>query len=248
MIKRVKRAAFGFRSFRVTNKPIMAHARRMWYFPKKKVIKQVAIWIFITGLIASPSLLYSQSGIDFSPILSGSMRPVANVGDVFLTKAVKASTLKVGDIITVYNQVAGTFYAHRIAEISTVKSELRILTKGDSNPTIDKDPLLISPISEVSKELLVVPPLIGRPLVYLWSFHGRQAATIFLVVSSALAIFFLLFRKKIIDFAREKVYKELYSDERTTSEHYRNLVAHLKEIEMEKNLQAKKPQANVSKT
>ncbi len=221
-----------------TNKPIKAHSR-----PKakgkaiRKAIGKVAIWIFATGLIAAPSLLYSQSGIDFSPILSGSMRPAANVGDVFFTKTVKASTLRVGDIITVYNQVAGTFYAHRITEIRTVDSLLRILTKGDSNPTIDQDPLLLSPISEISKEFFVLPPMVGRPLVYLWSYQGRQASTIFLVGANVLAIFFLLFRKKIkANFGNERVYKELYSDERTTSEHYRNVIDHLKEIEVEKNL------------
>jgi signal peptidase I len=215
----------------VKNKPIEALAR-----PKRKLIGKAAIWIFTVGLIAAPSLLHSQAGIGFSPILSGSMRPVANPGDVFLTKVVKASTLRVGDIIAVHNQVTGTFYAHRIAEIRTANSVLRILTKGDSNPTIDQDPFLISPMGKVPREFFVIP-LVGRPMVYLTSFQGRQAATIFLVTSNVLGIFFLLFRKKIIiNFGSERVYKELYSDERTTSEHYRNLIDHLKIIEMEKNL------------
>jgi signal peptidase I len=204
--------------------------------PKRKLIGKAAIWIFTLGLIGVPSLLHSQAGIGFSPILSGSMRPAANPGDVFLTKVVKASTLRVGDIITVHNQVTGTFYAHRIAEIRTANSVLRILTKGDANPTIDQDPYLISPMGKVSKEFLVFP-LVGRPMVYATSFQGRQAATIFLVTSNVLGIFFLLFRKKNkINFGNERVYKELYSDERTTSEHYRNLIDHLKIIELERNL------------
>ena len=218
------------------SKVVNNKANRVLARPKRKLIGKAGIWIFIAGLIAAPSLLHSQAGIGFSPILSGSMRPAANPGDVFLTKVVKASTLRVGDIITVHNQVTGTFYAHRIAEIRTANSILRILTKGDSNPTIDQDPFLISPMGEVSREFFVVP-LIGRPMVYATSFQGRQAATIFLVTSNVLGIFFLLFRKKIkINSGNEKVYKELYSDERTTSEHYRNLIDHLKSIELERNL------------
>lgn len=215
----------------VNDKPIRVLAR-----PKWKRIRKAAIWIFTAGLIVAPSLLHSQAGIGFSPILSGSMRPVAKAGDVFLTKVVKASTLEVGDVIAVHNQVTGTFYAHRIVEIRTANSVLRILTKGDSNPTIDQDPFLISPKGEVPREFFVIP-LVGRPMVYATSFQGRQAATIFLVTSNVLGIFFLLFRKKIKStFGNENVYKELYADERTTSEHYRNLIDHLKSIEMEKNL------------
>jgi len=192
------------------------------------------MWLFIIGLAATPALLQSQAGIGFSPILSGSMSPAADAGDLFLTKVVKASTLEVGDIITVHNQVTGTFYAHRIVEIRDANSILRILTKGDANPIIDQDPYLISPNGEVSKEIFLVP-WVGAPLIYLTSFEGRQVATILLVIANVLGLFFLLFRKKIAaNFGNERVYKELYADERTTSEHYRKLIDHLKMIEIEK--------------
>ena len=219
----------------VENKPVMAPSR-----PKAKAngkaIRKVAIWVFTVGLILAPSLLHSKAGIGFSPILSGSMHPAASTGDLFLTRVVKASTLRVGDIITVNNQVTGTFYAHRIVEIRTTNSVLRILTKGDANPSIDQEPYLISPAGEVSKEFFVLP-LIGRPMIYLTSFQGRQAATMLLVASNVLGIFFLLFRKKIkTNLNNERVYKELYSDERPKSGHYRNLIDHLKSIEMENNL------------
>ncbi len=212
------------------NKPIKAHFR-----PKWRLIGKVAIGIFIVGLIATPSLLQSQAGIGFSPILSGSMRPAVNVGDVLLTKVVKASTLRVGDIIIVHNQVGTFYYAHRIAEIRTANSVLIILTKGDSNPTIDQDPYVISPTGEISKEFFVVP-LVGSLMTYITSFQGRQFSTILLVVANVLGVFFLLFRKKIINFAREIFYKDLYMDERATSDNYRNLIDHLKTIEMEKQL------------
>lgn len=219
----------------VEEKPVLAPSRPK-ASSKGKTIGKVAVWAVIAGLIVAPSLLHSQAGIGFSPILSGSMHPAGNTGDLFLTKVVEASTLKVGDIITVNNQVTGTFYAHRIVDLRTVNGLLRILTKGDANPTIDQEPYLISPRGQVSKEFFVLP-LIGRPMIYLTSFQGRQAATMLLVVSNVLGIFFLLFRKQSkTDSKNEQVYKELYSDERSKSEHYRNLIDHLKSIELEKNL------------
>ncbi len=205
--------------------------------PQGKVIGKATIWwIFIMGLIAAPSLLHSQAKIGFFPVLSGSMSPTANTGDLFLTKVVEASTLRVGDIITVNNQITGTFYTHRIAEIRTADSVLSIMTKGDANPTIDQYPYVTSSIGGVSKEFFMVP-LVGRSMIYLTSFQARQTAIIFLVASNVLGIFYLLFRKKIkANFGSEKVYKELYSDERVTSEHYRNLIDQLTITEMERNL------------
>lgn len=201
-----------------------------------KAFGKVAIWIFTVGIILTPTLLHSKAGIGFSPILSGSMNPAANTGDLFLTKVVKASTLKVGDIITINNQVTGTFYAHRIFEIRNENSLLRILTKGDANPTIDQDPYLISRNGDVSREFFVLPK-IGRPMIYATSFQGRQIATMLLVISNVLGLIFLLFRKKSKEnFGHERVYKELYSDERNKNEHYGKLIDQLKKIELEKNL------------
>ena len=203
----------------------------------RKKIWKIAIWIFATAVIATPNLLYSQSGISFSPVLSGSMRPVTNTGDVLLNREVKASTLKVGEIITVYNQVAGTFYSHRIVEIKIVNSALQFSTKGDSNSAIDNVALVVPPTNAVSKEYFVLPPWAGHAMVFLWSSRGHDISSIFLVTSYILVVFLFLFRKKIkANFGAEKIYKELYSEERSTSEHYKNVLNHLKEIETERSL------------
>ena len=112
------------------------------------------MWIYLIGPAATPALLQSQAGIGFSPILSASMSPAANAGDLFLTKVVRASTLKFGDVITVRGQVTGTIYAHRIVEMRNADSVLRIPTKGEANPIIDQDPYIISPQGDLSKKSL----------------------------------------------------------------------------------------------
>ena len=217
-----------------SNEPVIVGARPERK-KRRKILGKVAIWIFATAVIATPNLLYSQAGIGFSPVLTDSMSPVSHAGDVMLTKTVQASTLKVGDIISVYNQIAGTYYSHRIVEIKTVDSALKFFTKGDANKNIDAEALLVPPIAEISKEYMVLPPMAGHAAVYLWSPRGHQVSSIFLVTTYVIIIFLFLFRKKIIANLRpEKVYKELYSEERTTSEHYKNVINHLKEIEMER--------------
>ena len=64
------------------------------------------VFVVLTVIIAViPAILTSKFGFGISPILTGSMQPVANPGDVFITRLVPASSLKVGDIIAINNQI-----------------------------------------------------------------------------------------------------------------------------------------------
>lgn len=189
---------------------------------------QKAGWVLILALIAAPSILHSQFGIGFSPILTGSMRPAGNPGDVFITKRVQASTLRVGDIIAVHNQTTGVFYAHRIVGIRQENGVLRIVTKGDANPSADNDPFLTSLHAPTSKEILRIL-WVGRPMVYLSSFQGRHLSFTLLVTSNVLGIIYLLLRKKkVLSSHGMRVYKELYQEERFTSAIYKQALEELK--------------------
>lgn len=195
---------------------------------------------FAFAVIAAliPAILTSQYGFGFSPILTGSMQPTANPGDLFLTRLVPASSLQVGDIIAINNQITGTYYSHRINEMRMVNGAIRIITKGDANESPDRDPFLVSPVSEVSKTIKVIPN-IGQPMVYMNTVQGRQSAATFLVVSNILVLFVVLFRKNIFTSTTpERVYKELYIEERRNTAQYRELIDNLQEslaIEREVN-------------
>lgn len=196
--------------------------------PKRRM--RNAVFVAIAFSIAlTPAILTGHYGFGFSPILSGSMVPMANPGDVFLTRLVPASSLQTGDIIAINNQITGTYYSHRINELRTVNGAIRIITKGDANESVDRDPFMVSPVAEVSKVIKVVP-YIGRPLVSMNTVQGRQSAATFLVVANILALFAFLFRKKIIaTISFESVYKELYAEERRNSQQYRELIDNLQE-------------------
>jgi signal peptidase len=189
----------------------------------------------------SPAILTSQFGIGFSPILTGSMSPSAEPGDLYITKITTVSQLAIGDVIAINSQESGLFYSHRIVEIRNLNGLLRITTQGDANTTADRDLFIASKNAAVSRVIYRVPEL-GRPLVYLNTVQGRQSAASLLVVANLLALFIFLFRKRIVStFLPERVYKDLYSEERHSSEQYRLLIHSLQEslaIERENNEKA----------
>jgi signal peptidase I len=188
------------------------------------------VFIAITLSVAIvPAILTSKFGYGFSPILTGSMQPAANPGDVYLTRLAPASTLKVGDVIAVNNQSTGVYYSHRIAEIRDYNGALRMITKGDANESADRDPFIVSPYAQVSLVIKTVP-YVGRPMVYMNTVQGRQTAASFLVIANILALFAFLFRKKIVaSLTPERVYKELYAEERRNNQQYRDLIDNLQE-------------------
>jgi signal peptidase I len=208
-----------------------------------KLSKKVRTVLFIAFAFTAaliPAVLTSQYGFGFSPILTGSMQPTAHPGDLYITRLVPASSLQVGDIIAINNQLTGTYYSHRINEMRMVNGALRIITKGDANESPDRDPFMVSPVSQVSKAITVVPN-IGQPMVYMNTVQGRQSAATFLVISNILALFVILFRKKIFpSTTSERVYRELYAEERRNTAQYRELIDNLQEsLAIEREVQEK---------
>ena len=169
--------------------------------------------------IAAPSVAHSQFGIGFSPILTGSMRPYANPGDLFVSKTTKASNLKVGDIILVTSQSTGVFYSHRIVSLTKENGSLRIITKGDANAAPEATPFLVG-TNELVPRSIARAKWIGRPLVYISSVQGRQAALALIVIANLTALILFLFRKKPVEVnpLSGAVYKDLYAEEQAARE------------------------------
>ena len=169
--------------------------------------------------IAAPSVAHSQFGIGFSPILTGSMRPYANPGDLFVSKTTKASNLKVGDIILVTSQSTGVFYSHRIVSLTKENGSIRIITKGDANAAPEATPFLVG-TNELVPRSIARAKWIGRPLVYISSVQGRQAALALIVIANLTALILFLFRKKPVEVnpLSGAVYKDLYAEEQAARE------------------------------
>ena len=174
--------------------------------------------LFVIALVATPTVLHNNFGFGISPILSGSMRPYAQPGDAFVTIKRPASELKVGDIVTLHSEASMVLYAHRITEIAPFNGLIRIVTKGDANPTPEADPYLVSPNAQVPVTLFPVKK-IGYVLVYMTSLQGRQAGLILVVIANVLALMLAMFKKKVKErnLKSEQIYKDLFAESNTTN-------------------------------
>ena len=121
----------------------------------------LVILTFIVLIV--PVLFHSVLGISLSPILSGSMSPVFNTGDLLITKDVPAHLLKVGDVVVLRNGVDYSLFAHRIVRIFNTGDMIEIQTKGDANPTADQGTLRIA-ANEVLPQGLGRLPWAGKAL------------------------------------------------------------------------------------
>jgi signal peptidase len=183
-----------------------------------RFVLRALVALFVIALVAAPSVLQKYYGYGISPILSGSMRPYAEPGDAFITIKRPASELKIGDIVTLHSEASMVLYAHRITEIAPFNGLIRIVTKGDANPTPEADPYLVSPNSQVPVTLFSVPK-IGHVLVYMTSLQGRQAALILIIVANVLALILAMFKKKVKErnLKSEQIYKDLFAESNTTN-------------------------------
>jgi signal peptidase len=185
---------------------------------KKRRIKRTFVIkafgaLVIALFVVAPSLLHYYAGIGVNPILTGSMRPYIQPGDVLITKLTPITDVKVGDIIALVSQETGVFYTHRVVEIRDQSGLLRLVTKGDANGAADLAPYLASPSDEVPRSIGRII-WIGYPLVYLTSIQGRQASLSLIITANIIALFLFLFREKIKEAGDKayQIYKDLYAE------------------------------------
>lgn len=106
-------------------------------------------------------------------VVSGSMIPTFEVGDGVVSRRVPASTLEVGDVVSVFTS-DGVLVTHRVVGIEDGPGEARTLTlRGDNNPVDDPEPYVVEdalvPLVRVpgARDAIEVlrRPAVGIPLV-----------------------------------------------------------------------------------
>lgn len=88
-----------------------------------------------------PAKVPSICGYNFFSVLSGSMQPLMEAGDLIVTRNVNAEELRIEDVIT-YRVDEGFLVTHRIVDIAYKNGKLFFKTKGDANKYPDKKPVL----------------------------------------------------------------------------------------------------------
>lgn len=140
---------------------------------RRKLKNRIVIIVYI---IVIPLLLYNISliiqsvvnseetpeffGIKTFVIISGSMEPEIEIGDIVIVK--EADNYEVGDIIS-FRQ-GQNIITHRISEIEEVDGEIRYRTKGDNNNTEDSG--TITP-DVIEGKVVNIIPFIGKVIFLL---------------------------------------------------------------------------------
>jgi len=113
----------------------------------------IKILTAILVVLISPFILYVLpflvGGNGGFIVMSGSMRPVLNVGDIVITQYVNPENLKIGDIITF--KMGEGFMTHRIIDVKDGQFE----TKGDDSE--DPDVSSVKPKQIRGKLFFAIP-------------------------------------------------------------------------------------------
>lgn len=117
----------------------------------------LAGWI-ITTIIAVVIIWFAVGLFPVQPttVISGSMRPALDVGDVVIIAKVSADTIKPGDIIQ-FREVGGVTTVHRVVEIREIEGKKVFITQGDANSEPDDNPVI--PENVVGKAVFDIPKI-----------------------------------------------------------------------------------------
>jgi signal peptidase len=116
------------------------HRRRSIARPLRVIAGTLVSLAALAGAVAVVVL-----GIGFSPVLSPSMAPTFDAGDLVITRAVATSEVGIGDVVVLPRPDApGERYVHRIVALQPTPTGPIVVTKGDNNPAADPQRLRIT--------------------------------------------------------------------------------------------------------
>jgi signal peptidase len=151
----------------------------------------------------NPDNIPTIFGYSTMSVLTGSMRPYLQPGDIIVDKAVRAEEIKVGDVVTY--KAGGSIVTHRVVKVIDESGEPLFRTRGDANNTDDG-----SPISEEQ--------LIGR-VIFRIPYGGYVArfirSPIGLLLVIVIPVFFMLYGelKPILSGGKSKKGEETKSED-----------------------------------
>ena len=105
---------------------------RLWV----RIVGTAVTIVMLIVLVLVVALNVSFLGYKSTAVITGSMSPAINEGDVVVTKVVPLEELAVGDVIKYHRN--GIDIIHRIMDIKVGGEGILITTKGDANQSIDR--------------------------------------------------------------------------------------------------------------
>jgi len=147
-------------------------------------------------------------------VLSNSMVPAIQIGDLVLDKTVDTDTLAVGDIIS-FREGPTTVITHRIVAINESGGVRQFTTRGDNNNTDDSNPVIKN---DVEGKLIASIHNVGNAALFM---QTKPGMLIFIVLPLVLLACFELFRRKSVDNTKKQETAELEKE----LERMRSLIA-----------------------
>lgn len=129
-------------------------------------------------------------GVQPTTVISGSMRPSMDVGDMVVVREVPADSIRVGDVIQYWSE--GEMIIHRVADIYQGGNGRLFVTKGDANSEPDLAPVqpgqirgkVILTIPKIGWAAIAVKALVGSA----WSFVSANLVPAALVAALGICI------------------------------------------------------------
>jgi signal peptidase len=138
-------------------------------FPKRSSIRKAvtSLWLVVAfGALALAGYQVATARWHATPVLSGSMRPGLQPGDVVLTQRVPISDLHVRDVVVFYPPNEGKRQTvHRIVKLTVKDGTTSMTTWGDAN--LVADPGVSALKGTTAYRVVRVVPLLGYPAVWL---------------------------------------------------------------------------------
>lgn len=147
----------------------------------------------------NPGKLPSVLGIKMLTVLTGSMEPNIQTGDLILVKTTLTEQLKINDVIT-FRSSNNTPVTHRIIDLVNQNGRVLFQTKGDANNIVDEE---LVQSEQVIGTMAIRIPKMG----YVANFIKSPAG---LITVAVIFIFFLLIgpAKKILIASKRTVKNE----------------------------------------
>lgn len=126
-----------------------------------------------------------------TPVLSGSMRPGIQPGDIVVTQRVPVTDLHVRDVIVFHSPNEGDRQTvHRIVKLKVKDGTTVITTRGDANTV--NDPAVTALHGATAYRVARIVPLVGYPAVWLsGGHHGLLAIGLGILLLIAAAVVLL---------------------------------------------------------
>ena len=105
-----------------------------------RLLATVACWTLLGLGVGLAGALAVPLAFDMRPlvVLSGSMEPVLDVGDVTVVERIRPDEARVGDVVTFTAPHTGRLTTHRVRASRRAGAEIEFVTKGDANNATER--------------------------------------------------------------------------------------------------------------